>query len=97
MFAVFVVLVLAMGGLLLRRAAFARPTPAAGTATPVRRRQTSRGAPVRSFKFSVSRAPGLLCEQASGFKPHRVIGPALRRVRDLARMHVTARFAPKHC
>lgn len=97
MFALFVVLVLTVGGLPLWRAASARPAPAAEACAPVRRWKTSRGARVRSFKFSVPRAPGLLCEQASGFKPHRVIGTALRRARDLARVHDVARFAPARC
>lgn len=107
MFAVFVVLVLALGGLLLWRGAFARPAVATEArapgaerlvaAAPARRRKTSRGAPVRSFKFYASRAPGLLCERAFGFVSRRARGRVLRPARAFARAPEAARFAPALC
>jgi hypothetical protein len=79
-----VVLVLAVGGLLLRRAAPARRVIAAGAGVSrgarsrARRRKISRDVAVRRSKIHASRAPGPLCERASGFHAHRADGRALR-------------------
>jgi len=72
-----VVLVLAVGGLLAWRGASARPVTAAETPVHTRPRITSRDAASRSFILA-SRAPGPLCERASGFLSHPAIGRATR-------------------
>lgn len=77
MLAVLVVLVLAVGGLLAMRGASARPVTAAETPVHTRPRITSRDAAPRSFILA-SRAPGPLCERASGFLSHPAIGRATR-------------------
>jgi len=101
--AIIVVLVLAVGGLLLWRAAPARPVDAAGagasrgTRSRVRRRKISRDAAVRRSPIPTSRAPGPLCERAFGFFSRHADGQALRRARTLALAPFPARSSPARC
>ena len=103
MLAFLVVLVLAVGGLLLWRAAPARPVRAAeagalrGTRLSARRRKISRGAGVRRSFFAASRAPGLLCERASAFLSRHADGRALRCACDLVCAPGPARSTPARC
>ena len=103
MLAFLVVLVLAVGGLLLWRAAPARPVRAAETCAlrPARqravRRKISRDAVVRRSPFYASRAPGPLCERAPGFNLHRADGRALRFARVVMRALAPARSLPARC
>ena len=102
MLAFFMVLVLTVGGWLAWRAAPARPVQAVDTFEPrSRRRKISRDAVVRRSPFYASRAPGPLCERASGLFSHRADGRAPSLSRRLARIGARAldpaRFTPTRC
>jgi len=94
-FALFVVLVLAVGGLLLWRAASARPVPAAETRAVLS--EISCDAVVRRSPFFASRAPGLLCERAFVFFSRHANGRALSCARFFASARDAARSSPALC
>jgi len=102
-FAFFVVLVLAVGGLLFWRAVLARPVPAAETcaAGPARvrtvRLKISRDAVRRSLIFA-SRAPGLLCERAFASVSRRTrYAAGLRAFRPALRWGTRVRRSVMRC